>query len=421
LSPVDAFDALVVGGGFAGLRAARDLADVGKRVLLCEARDRLGGRTWTRPFAGTGAKIELGGSWFTPEQPDAAAELRRYGLGVREYCPPTACRWRTGGVLRTGLPVPYEELGALEAALVRISSDAGRLARGDGLVGSISCTEYLDTLAVPPATRDFLSAWWVLMGGADPSAGAVADLLAAVAGHGGVTGLLTTLRYAPVEGWSTLAEAMAAHPEIEVRLGAEVTTVRQDGDGVEALHSAGSSVRGNAAVIALPVNVLPAISFEPTLPHRTAAALGSNAGSAIKVWMRARGVATGTLAAGAGEGLHWLLADREDGDGSLVVGFGYRQPSVDPSSREHVERALDAFFPEAELDSWEWHDWNTDPYARGTWATAMPGKEGLLTHERFPPHGRLVFATSDMAPRESGWIEGALISGAEAARAVASL
>ena len=48
----DDADVIVVGGGFAGLRAARDLADAGRDVVLLEARDRLGGRTWTRPFAG---------------------------------------------------------------------------------------------------------------------------------------------------------------------------------------------------------------------------------------------------------------------------------------------------------------------------------------------------------------------------------
>ena len=53
--------------GFAGLRAARDLADAGRSVLVLEARDRPGGRTWTRPFAGSGPPVEVGGSWFAPE------------------------------------------------------------------------------------------------------------------------------------------------------------------------------------------------------------------------------------------------------------------------------------------------------------------------------------------------------------------
>ena len=39
-------DVVVIGGGFAGITAARDLKHRGFNVLLLEARDRLGGRTW---------------------------------------------------------------------------------------------------------------------------------------------------------------------------------------------------------------------------------------------------------------------------------------------------------------------------------------------------------------------------------------
>jgi len=39
------YDVIVVGGGFAGVTAARECALQGRRTLLLEARDRLGGRT----------------------------------------------------------------------------------------------------------------------------------------------------------------------------------------------------------------------------------------------------------------------------------------------------------------------------------------------------------------------------------------
>lgn len=411
-------DTIVAGAGFAGLRAARDLADAGRSVLVLEARDRLGGRTWTRPFAGSGPPVEIGGSWFAPEHAEVRAELARYGLATRTYGAPSCVRWRTGGELRDGLPVPFGELAALDAALVAIAADAAALEAGTlGERSSLSCAEYLRRLGAPSATLEFLSAWWVMIGGTHPERGAVVDALAAIAAHGGPTGLLTALRHAPVEGWSTLAECMAQAAGLVVRHGAEVRSVRQDDAGVEVALADGSSCRAARAVLALPVNTLPAIGFEPALPGGTAEALGTNAGRGIKLWLRARGVPDGVLAAGAGEGLHWLYADRAlEGGDVLLIGFGYEDPAFDPGAHADVERALRAFFPGAELVASDHHDWVADPFSRGTWATATVGSAELLTAARFPPHGRIAFATSDVAPDEAGWIEGALIAGAAAAR-----
>ena len=45
------FDTIVVGGGFAGVTAARDVSRAGYKTLLLDARTRLGGRTFTTDFA----------------------------------------------------------------------------------------------------------------------------------------------------------------------------------------------------------------------------------------------------------------------------------------------------------------------------------------------------------------------------------
>jgi monoamine oxidase len=413
-----ALDTIVAGAGFAGLRAARDLSDAGRSVMLLEARSRPGGRAWTRPFGDSGHLVEMGGSWFAPEHAEVRAELARYGLATRTFGAPSAVRWRTGGELRAGLPVPFGELAALDAALVAIALDAASLTAGTlGERASLSCAEYLRGIGAPAATRDFLVAWWVMIGGTDPEHGAIVDALAAVAAHGGPTGLLTALRHAPAEGWSTLAWRMAETGGLRVHYDSEVRCAAQDADGVEIGLADGTSWRAQRAVLALPVNVLPAIDFHPALQPATAESLGTNAGRARKVWLRARGVPAGVLAAGAGEGLHWLSADRvlDDGD-VLLLGFGYEDPAFDPGAHDQVERALRAFFPEAELVAADHHDWIRDPFSRGTWATASVGRADLLTARRFPPHGRIAFATSDIATAEAGWIEGALVAGAAAAR-----
>src|SRR5262245_47611698 len=55
-------DVCVVGGGYAGLTAARRLAQAGKWVVVLEARDRIGGRIWTFDLP-DGPPVDRGGGW----------------------------------------------------------------------------------------------------------------------------------------------------------------------------------------------------------------------------------------------------------------------------------------------------------------------------------------------------------------------
>lgn len=58
----DAYDVVVIGAGFAGLIAARDISQqTNLSVLLVEARDRIGGRTWTAMERGQ--EFEMGAGW----------------------------------------------------------------------------------------------------------------------------------------------------------------------------------------------------------------------------------------------------------------------------------------------------------------------------------------------------------------------
>jgi monoamine oxidase len=410
---------IVAGAGLAGLCAARDLLEAGVAVTLLEARDRVGGRGYSSVLGGR--VVELGGSWFTPEQDRVRGELERYGLAVRDYPGPRSARWLTGGRLRLGLPVPWDGVSELERALRQVQDDARRVGSGDTSVASLSAAEYIERLEPSAALRDFLLGWWQLMGGAPPERGAVGDALGAVHAHGGLAGLVSCLAHGPATGWSALAEAMAATPGLDLRLGTALTAVEHDVDGVVCTTATGAELRAAAVVLALPLNCLAAIAFSPALPPTVAEACGANAGAAVKVVMLTRGVAPHGIAVGVGPGLNWLYADDEHDRNVLVTGFGWQDDRFDASDRTAVELALRAFHPEAELVDWAYHDWIGDPASHGTWLTAPAGRLDLVDPRRFAPVGRVVFAGSDIADEHAGWFEGALASGAAAATTVRAL
>src|SRR5690242_10982505 len=105
-------DVVVIGAGFAGLIAARELGHAGLDVLVLEARDRVGGRTWTDRRLGH--DLELGGTWVHWVQPHTWAEMTRYGREITRSPAVEEAYWLgAGDARRTGT---LDEFMALIAA-----------------------------------------------------------------------------------------------------------------------------------------------------------------------------------------------------------------------------------------------------------------------------------------------------------------
>ncbi len=77
---MESTEVVVIGAGFAGLVAARELGDAGFKTVVLEARDRLGGRVWTDHRLGH--DLEIGGNWVHWVQPHVWAEVTRYGRQI---------------------------------------------------------------------------------------------------------------------------------------------------------------------------------------------------------------------------------------------------------------------------------------------------------------------------------------------------
>ncbi len=417
-------DVIVVGGGFAGVTAAREAALAGRDVLLLEARDRLGGRTWTADW--DGRAIEYGGGWVHWHQPHTWSEITRAGLEVDLSADAEEAAWYVGSERRTGtiaerdaiavrgwdrfvdgcdeyLPQPYDPL-----------LEAGALASIDRL----TIAERVDQLGLDDEERDVLVAELESVAHAPlDQAGALSIARWHQLSGGSLaltqyTGGRVTLR----EGTRSLLDSIHRPDLYETRLSTAVAAVTQAADRVEVHTRAGETIPGARAVIAVPLNTMGRLAFEPELSSvkRDGIALGQ-ASRGIKIFIRARAprLLLNTIRPGHPFGYldtEWLLADGTQ----ILIGFGLDATLIDASDLGAVQRALDEIVPGLEALGATAHDWFADEFSLGTWAIHRPGWYSNFHEELRLPESRVLLAGSDLASGWSGFIDGAIESGLRA-------
>ena len=420
----DSYDVAVIGGGFAGVTAARECALRGRPVVLLEARDRLGGRTWSSEW--NGWPVEYGGAWVHWHQPHTFSEITRAGLATTLGPDAQRAHWYVGEQRRSGsiaerdaiaqrgwdqfvdgvreaLPAPHAPLHAIE-----------RLAAFDRL----SIAQRVEQLALSDEERDVLCAELESLAHAPlADAGAVSVLRwHALSGYSLRLTQETGGRVTMDAGTGALLEAIAAAAPFERRLSTPVRAITHRAGRVEVHTSDGGDVRAQAAIVAVPLNALSAIAFDPALPEdkRAAIALGQ-ASRGIKIMLRVRGEHLMQNAIRPGHPFGYLDSEALDGDGTqLMIGFGPDADRCNATDLPVVQRQLNAILPGYELLGATAHDWVADEFSRGTWAIHRPGwyEHHHAAMRRGEPG--LLFAGSDLADGWAGFIDGAIESGLRA-------
>lgn len=421
-------DVVVVGAGLAGATAAAKLAAAGAKVIVTEARDRLGGRGYVRPFGGNGELVDFGGSWITPWQNRIRALCLEHDIALRPRASFTERRWlRDGGLHRDG-PTDASERLRHERALARIGADSALIKLGrthdekGRPIAQIAFGDYLDRLSPPQATRDLLSAWWTVSGNGDKTRVPAAELLASSSYGEGLTEAMANVWVESLAGGvPLLVDRMLKAAGADVMLQAAVSAIRHRAGHVALDFVDGRSLKARAAILATGLNPLHKVFFTPQLSQakQHAIAMG-HIGRAVKVWVKARNVDVGILATGGGSGIEWMFSERQIGEGAtLIVGFGVAANGWVPDLPKDAERAVSHFFPEAQIAAVDWHDWNSDPWSLGTWLGPVAGEDDVYDYGTWRSEGALAFASSDIAPEQAGWFEAAIISGEAAADEIA--
>jgi monoamine oxidase len=417
-------DVVVVGGGFAGVTAAREAARDGRSLLLLEGRDRLGGRTWTAAW--NGHQIEYGGGWVHWHQPHTFSEITRAGLSVELSGDPEVTAWYVGDERRTGtiaerdaianrgwlqfvdgversLPNPHDPTLAID-----------QLARIDRL----TIAQRVDELDLDDEHREVL---WAelesLAHGPLDEAGAASVLRwHALSGYSLALTQYTGGRVTLTTGTRGLLEAIAGGAAYETRLSTPVAAVRRRGEGVEVETRAGELLPAARAVVALPLNTLAAIEFDPPLSELKleGIALGQ-ASRGIKIFIHADGEPISQNAIRPGHPFGYLDTEFMNDDGTQVmIGFGYDAALNDASDLPRVQGDLDRIVPGYRAVDASAHDWLADEFSRGTWAIHRPGWYSRYYEEMRRPEGPVLLAGSDLAAGWSGFIDGAIESGLRA-------
>jgi monoamine oxidase len=418
------YDVIVVGGGFAGVTAARECAQRGRRTLLLEARDRLGGRTWSDRW--NGVPIEYGGAWVHWHQPHTFSELTRAGLAVAVSDDTGRAHWHVGAERRTGtikerdaiarrgwdrfvegareaLPQPHAPLAALP-----------KLARFDRL----TMAERLAELDLDEEEHDVLAAELESVAhGRLSEAGAVAILRwHALSGYSLELTQFTGGRVTIEGGTGALLAGIADAADFDRKLETPVASVVRHDEHVELHTRDGAAFVAGAAIVAVALNALGRIEFSPPLPEdkQRAIELGQ-ASRGVKVMIHARGEDVLQNSIRFRHPFGYLGGETLLGDGTqLMIGFGGDAECCDPADLVAMQASLDEILPGYEVLDVAAHDWLADEFSLGTWAIHRPGWYEHHHAAMRRPEGKLILAGSDLANGWAGFIDGAIESGLQA-------
>lgn len=424
----DGYDVVVIGAGFAGMIAARDLSVEAHSVLILEARDRVGGRTYTGQAFGR--QVEFGGAYVHWTQPNMWHELERHNIPLAVPLEPPTVYWLADGATHNGTPEDYAM--AVDPLMSRFFADARAQfplpfdvnAVDTSAVENETIDDRMDSLGLSAYERDLLDGAIASLVTEHKEHGVAQLLCSAATYFGSYAAFFETAGVWPIEGGTKrLIDAIVAESNAELRLSTPVASVEDDGENVTVTTRAGEKIRARAAVIALPLNTLGDITISPDVPPAARTMIDQkNPIMASKIWVKVKGELE-PFQALAPVGKNPINAARveyhADGD-TYIMCLCSDASAINAADTEAVQAALRTFVPDIEVLETASHDWATDEFSKGGWMMHRPGHFSKGAPLLRKPHGRTHFAGSDIAGIEAGAIEGAMSTGANAARNVAA-
>ncbi|KAH9214557.1 flavin-containing amine oxidase [Leptodontidium sp. 2 PMI_412] len=447
----DVSDVIVIGSGYAGLVAARDLTTQGLDVMLLEGRDRIGGRTWHSTV--DGFNYDMGGTWIHWEMPHIYREMSLYEMqddwmvtqnegGKEDYMTINADGTKTnvtheedlklfvdtwpkfcdidGTQLRTTIPYP---LG---------SQRLGEHEKWD----KISCEERMQQLRPDLTAKEVtvLEAVLLQMGGGPLSNMSLLDAMRwYTLGLWTETGLNDiALRTRLRGGQSSLARNIFQHAlrtgRLSYAFNNPVESISESDGVVTVTTRSKKTFKALQVICTIPLNVLHDITFSPPLDSLKTEAFSigqTNRCNKVHADLDSPDYLSWSSLASPGKGFVSSFADNlTPADRTHLVCFGPTPASpLGINLGDGIEGILDAvkhLLPDnaPEITRLVYHDWDKDEFSQGAWCFYPPNFATRFLQALRRRHGNVHFANADWSYGWRGWIDGAAEQGMSSARAV---
>jgi monoamine oxidase len=449
--PTKRVDVCVVGAGFAGLVAARELRKAGKSVVVLEARRRVGGRSYSRSLGG-GAKdvANLGATFVGPTQTHIIALAKEMGIGVF----PT---YNTGkNVLYfngtratyTGAVPPADPAALVEAqvAITRLDQMAKTVPldapwKAPNALAWDSQTFETWKLAniVSPDGRKLLDLGIQAIFSAEPRDMSLLFILFYIHSAGTLEELINTAGGAQesrIEGGTQLIAKELARRigKKRIMLNSAVRTIFKKGSRYEVATDSRRKVLARRVIVAVPPALAGRIRYSPKVPAlRDQLTQRFPMGSVTKTFAiyptafwRGQGL-TGQATSDLGPVKVTFDGSPRSGKPGVILGFvdgeDARRLNALPTAerlKQEVQSYVRYFGPQARTYTKVFdYPWDNDRVARGAPIGFTP--PGVLTSYGETirrPHGGIHWAGTETATVWNGYMDGAVRSGERVAKEV---
>jgi monoamine oxidase len=403
MPPDDQCDVIVIGAGAAGLACAQRLAHAGQRVLVLEARDRIGGRIHTIRERGV---VEAGAEFVHGENATTWEIIRANHLHTEEWQYTTTGPDRLfagkGGIREDSEALSREATQSMEAL--------------HGYTGAeISAAAFLKQQA--PSDEIFSFAERQI---SDIESADLNDLSAPLFSHEESLATNGARNFWISDGYDRVVGALAKG--VHVKLSHPVLRIGWTEGGVKVTCESGAAFSAKRAVVTIPIGVMRSSGpvFVPELPSSLTNAfhsIGFGNSTKLAVWLRdIEGLPAFRLL--DAQGLFGHFWPRLFGPQPVLVGFsgGKRADELTAMGEEAaiasgMESLSDAFGSgiKKKIAAARHFTWSDDAYARGSYSYPALGM-GSARDDLCEPVANTIYYSGEAANRRghSATVHGAI-------------